>query len=76
MQKLQMTSINNLLCALLHRGTDGQKAVTDEMICLVAIGEKGVCGGKKTVDVSFNNISWRNFKFQVIQVRENWKSKI
>lgn len=45
MQVLQMTSINNLICSVLHRGTDGQNAVTDEKICLVAAGERGVCGG-------------------------------
>jgi hypothetical protein len=46
LQKLEMISIPNFLCALMHRGTDGQGLISTEKICVTADGGKGACGGK------------------------------
>jgi secreted trypsin-like serine protease len=45
LQQLQMSSISNLLCQLMHIGTEAQGQVTNEKICLTAPNEAGVCGG-------------------------------
>lgn len=45
MQQLKMTSIPNLFCALMHRGTEGEGLITDEKICVVASDNRGACGG-------------------------------
>jgi secreted trypsin-like serine protease len=49
-----MTSIPNLLCALMHRGTVAEGLVTDEKICVVADENRGGCGGD-----SGGPITWR-----------------
>jgi secreted trypsin-like serine protease len=40
-----MFSVTNQQCALLYSGTRGQDAVTDEMLCLIAANNAGVCSG-------------------------------
>lgn len=46
MQQLKMTSITNLFCTLLHRGTEADNLITDEKICVVADNNRGACGGE------------------------------
>lgn len=45
MQKLQMVSIPNFVCSLMHVGTEAEGNVSDEMLCVVAPGGNGGCAG-------------------------------
>lgn len=45
MQQLDMVAIPNLVCALMHVGTEAEGVVSDEKICVTAAGNAGGCGG-------------------------------
>lgn len=68
MQQLRMTSIDNLLCALMHRGTEGEGLITPEKICVVADNNRGACGGKKKFihikKINFKTQNFRWFRFE------------
>lgn len=45
LQKLETTTISNLLCFLLFRNTTRANAVNDENICTLEDPGQGICGG-------------------------------
>lgn len=56
MQQLNMTVIPNILCSLLHVGTEAEGLVSAEKICTVGAGDSGACGGKGSVNLTVNNL--------------------
>lgn len=46
MQQLIMTSISNIRCSIIHRGTIADGQVTSEKICLVADNMASACNGR------------------------------
>jgi secreted trypsin-like serine protease len=45
LQKLQMTSIPNLICSLMHIGTPEQGNINNESICVIGPRNAGIRGG-------------------------------
>lgn len=45
-----MTTIPNILCSLLHVGTEAEGVVSAEKLCAVGAEDSGACGGNKMRD--------------------------
>lgn len=54
LQKLDMLTITNIRCSIIHIGTDAQGLVTAEKLCVVAPNNAGPCAGEKKLYVIFD----------------------
>lgn len=54
MQRLEMLSIPNLLCATLHRETEAEGSVSSEKLCVIASDNRGGCSGDSGGPVTLN----------------------